>query len=441
MNAKPFNILKKILSSTLAVSMTLASIGMVPALADSPVNTAVPAAIESLPQSDTASVSADKEALTDTIIQGTNTDLTHITTSLINPLPTISPNGSTVTWVSSDYTVVSNDGQTVVRPAHGAGDVTVPLFATIKKGSITDMKTFTLKVLEMPSKVATISSIGAYEVSAHGMASENIMNVPFGTTKAKFLAGIAKDEPNQTLNDAGIQDPVVTGDKLVVTAQDATTITTYTITTYGAAKITKAPANIIKPVVHIPRNAPKPLPEKVATPFVDVQEHWAYDYIETMRLQGIIDGIGKDTFGPDLNITRGELVKIAMVAYGKTIPKHLKVKSFSDVEVTDCYAPYIEAAKNVRFIKGYKDGTFRPNEMISRGDALKILLLASRKRIAPAPDAAFKDTNDHTWYSSYLDFAKAHDMIIGYKDDTFRPDQLATRAEFLKMLVKVMMLK
>lgn len=414
--------------SPMAMADSLDSVTQAPVPAPANLETTIPTTTITT-ATDAELVAADKEALVDSMIQGLNLDLNNVTTSLTNPLPSIGPNGSTITWASSDYTVVSNDGQTVIRPAYLAGDVTVPMFATIKKGPVTDIKVFTLKVLQSPSSVASVSSAGLYIVSADGTSSETISNVPFATSKANFLLNIAKDEPTQTLVDTGLQDPVVTGNTLIVTAQDGTTSITYTVKTLDAPK----KAN--------PAKVQKPLPKKIAEPFTDSEKHWANEYIENMRLKGIIMGLGNSNFGPDLQITRGELVKIAMTYYKKPLPKRLQKKSFSDVAITDQYAFYIEAAKNAHFIKGFKDGTFKPNEMISRGDALKILLLASDTRITKAPDAEFTDEEYNDRYDKYINFAKEKDVVIGYEDGTFRPNQMITRAEFLKIISLIRKLK
>lgn len=414
--------------SPMAMADSLDSVTQAPVPAPANLETTIPTTTITT-ATDAELVAADKEALVDSMIQGLNLDLNNVTTSLTNPLPSIGPNGSTITWASSDYTVVSNDGQTVIRPAYLAGDVTVPMFATIKKGPVTDIKVFTLKVLQSPSSVASVSSAGLYIVSADGNTVETISNVPFATSKANFLLNIAKDEPTQTLVDTGLQDPVVTGNTLIVTAQDGTTSITYTVKTLDAPK--KA----------TPAKVQKPLPKKIAEPFTDSEKHWANEYIENMRLKGIIMGLGNSNFGPDLQITRGELVKIAMTYYKKPLPKRLQKKSFSDVAITDQYAFYIEAAKNAHFIKGFKDGTFKPNEMISRGDALKILLLASDTRITKAPDAEFTDEDYNDRYDKYINFAKEKDVVIGYEDGTFRPNQMITRAEFLKIISLIRKLK
>ncbi|MDO8490131.1 MAG: hypothetical protein Q7S47_01810 [bacterium] len=174
-------------------------------------------------------VAADKAALVASLIQGSNADLSHIATALTNPLPSSGANGSTITWASSNVSVVSNDGQTVQRPDFASGDATVTVTATLTKGSVTSTKAFTLIVLKIaPSTISTLSS-SSYTVSAGG-SSGTIVGVPFGTPKTTFLAALTVNESHATLNASSVSDPVVSGNTVVVTAQDGTTATTYTVT-------------------------------------------------------------------------------------------------------------------------------------------------------------------------------------------------------------------
>ena len=76
-----------------------------------------------------------------------------------------------------------------------------------------------------------------YTVSAGGTSAETITNVPSGTAKADFLAGLTKEDANQTWDDTGIGDPVISNNTLVVTAQDGTTIVTYAVTVNDAAPV------------------------------------------------------------------------------------------------------------------------------------------------------------------------------------------------------------
>lgn len=106
-----------------------------------------------------------------------------------------------------------------------ANDVTVTLrdFA----GNTT---TGALLIDSLASSIATVSST-TYTVDNTG---STIATVPYNTSKTTFLAAVTKDEPNQTWNDSGIASIVVSGNTLVVTAQDGVTTKTYTITAANA---------------------------------------------------------------------------------------------------------------------------------------------------------------------------------------------------------------
>ncbi|MFW2502517.1 beta strand repeat-containing protein, partial [Clostridium diolis] len=100
---------------------------------------------------------------------------------------------------------------------------------TTEAGKTTEVRNFTVTVAPALSTNATVTS-GSYTVGALVGNSGTITNVPFGTTKAAFQAALAKGENHQSWNVTGLSDPVVSGDILVVTAQDGTTVATYTVT-------------------------------------------------------------------------------------------------------------------------------------------------------------------------------------------------------------------
>ena len=184
-----------------------------------------------------AKVAADMAALLDNDIKGFNPDLAHITVALTNPLPSSgSVNASTITWSSGTPAVVSNNGQTINRPTFVSGDATVIFTATLTKGMAIATKPFVLTVLQLSaSRIATVTS-AIYSVSV-AAGAKTISGVPFNTSKVAFLAALVKGEPNQTWNIATIANPVVYGNKLVITAQDGITVVTYTVI------VVKAPAS------------------------------------------------------------------------------------------------------------------------------------------------------------------------------------------------------
>ena len=110
--------------------------------------------IKVLADLDTADVAADKAALADTTIKGSNTDLDNVKVNLY--LPGTGSGGSGITWSSDKPGVIANDG-TVTRPASTASDETVVMTATITKGSATDTKPFTIKVIKLSATSYSIT--------------------------------------------------------------------------------------------------------------------------------------------------------------------------------------------------------------------------------------------------------------------------------------------
>ena len=100
--------------------------------------------------SDTESVAAAKTALVITYAQGDSE--TSVTQDMT--LPTTGASGTTITWTSSDTTVIASDG-TVIRPA---ADATVTLTATIEKNGVSDTKTFTLTVKKDLSDAESVAA-------------------------------------------------------------------------------------------------------------------------------------------------------------------------------------------------------------------------------------------------------------------------------------------
>jgi hypothetical protein len=92
---------------------------------------------------------------------------------------------------------------------------------------------------------------------------------------------------------------------------------------------------------------------------------------------GILTGYPDGTFKPDNPITRAEFATVAVRAMGleKTADLLANVPSkFSDVKVTDWFNKYVNVATNQGILKGYPDGTFKPNNNITQAEALTIVL-------------------------------------------------------------------
>ena len=105
--------------------------------------------------------------------------------------------------------------------------------------------------------------------------------------------------------------------------------------------------------------------------FEDVQTgHWFYKEVETLYNIGIVDGTGEHQFSPDEPVTRAEFAVMAARFAGLDYEGG---NVFDDVPVGHWAYSYINAAANAGWVQGYPDGSFRPDEPISRAEVVRLV--------------------------------------------------------------------
>jgi len=110
--------------------------------------------------------------------------------------------------------------------------------------------------------------------------------------------------------------------------------------------------------------------------------------------------------------------------------------NFSDVPANSPYYTAIMDLKSRGIIGGYPDGTYKPDQMVNRVEALKIILLGADILVPNnTGTGGFSDTQAHEWYAKYLLQAKTLGIVNGYPDGTFKPTQTVNLVENLKMLI------
>lgn len=135
---------------------------------------------------------------------------------------------------------------------------------------------------------------------------------------------------------------------------------------------------------------------------------------------------------PNGNITRVEL--LLMVLRFAKIPVNPSAScSFSDVDTTDPYFTQIGTAYSKGIIRGYSDGTFRPNNPINRIEASAIALNAvlGKARFTPTDDSEFPDVTDPNWVP-YANYIRSNGLLS--HDGAFRPYENMKRSEFAELL-------
>jgi hypothetical protein len=167
--------------------------------------------------------------------------------------------------------------------------------------------------------------------------------------------------------------------------------------------------------------------------FTDLSEsYWAYDGIVRLTKAGIIDGYPDDTFKPDGNITRAELVKILNQVF--LFNEKQETSMFSDVTENDWFYEYIVAAQEAGYVDGYPDGTFKPNGLITRQEFCK--MLAEINNLTELAYDSYPVDEISQWAVEYVKKVVSNRIMLPDSEDRFRALDNATRAEVCDALAK-----
>ncbi len=166
-------------------------------------------------------------------------------------------------------------------------------------------------------------------------------------------------------------------------------------------------------------------------PFSDVKESdWACAYIMNLYEKSIINGYPDGTFKPNKEITRQQAAK--MITLGAGLDYKGKKAKFSDVDPNGEMSPYIAALVEKGAIRGYPDGKFRPTQNITRAQIAQIVAKAFDLEMGKLP-ANFKDLPSGD-AGEYIKILASNGIVKGYSDGTFKPQGVTTRAQFCKIL-------
>ncbi len=180
------------------------------------------------------------------------------------------------------------------------------------------------------------------------------------------------------------------------------------------------------------------LPEKPS--FTDVEEsHWAYESIIGLAETGAVSGRGDGSFGPELDVTREEFVKMAVVALGITVDG-AKDTSYTDVNASAWYAPYLSAAEKAGIISGIGEGKFGVGRTITRQEAAAILYrIATKldKKFTPATLAFSDDASIADFAKEAVYALKGAGIISGVSAREFAPLANCSRAQSAKLIYEL----
>ncbi|MGO4107571.1 S-layer homology domain-containing protein [Paenibacillus sp. YAF4_2] len=172
--------------------------------------------------------------------------------------------------------------------------------------------------------------------------------------------------------------------------------------------------------------------------FADLNGHWAKADIELMAAKRIINGEAPNRFSPDKSITRAEFTAILVRSLGLSVPN--KAATFSDVAKGEWFANAIAAAVDAGIVNGFTDGSFKPNEQVTR-EQMAVMLARALSYVNKSVEVNENALEKYTDKGSISAWAKpaiaellTSQIMKGKSDTTIDPAAFASRAEAAVMI-------
>ena len=167
----------------------------------------------------------------------------------------------------------------------------------------------------------------------------------------------------------------------------------------------------------------------------DVDSHWASSQIKRLVDKNVIKGYADGSFRPNNNITRAEFVALINKAYNYQNTNEI---SYTDVSKNDWYYEEIKKAKAKGYISGYSDNTIKPNKNITRQEVATIIAKVSNDQSPFATPVSFTDSHKiASWAKTAVTYLVSAGYMNGYPDGSFGPEKFITRGEAAAILDKI----
>lgn len=204
-----------------------------------------------------------------------------------------------------------------------------------------------------------------------------------------------------------------------------------------------------------PTPAPVPVPDPILEPshpqpsnplttappqesFEDVSKHWASDAISRAAAKGIVNGYADGSFKPDEPMTRLQFAAMLVRALG--LQEEPSKRTFTDQADVPAWAEgELGAALDAGILQGYEDESLRPNASMNRTEMIVMLIRAYSPKGDISHPATFSDSAQiPNWALTAVSQAVSLGLINGRENQTFAPFLTATRAEAVTIIMRML---
>lgn len=168
----------------------------------------------------------------------------------------------------------------------------------------------------------------------------------------------------------------------------------------------------------------------------DIAGHWAESVITQWQRKGLIQGYEDGTFKPGNTITRAEFVTLMNNAKGFWSEGGI---NFSDVKNGSWFYSAVARAVAAGYVKGYSDGSFKPNNTITRAEAA--VMIANTAKLSANEAGAYRFTDIGSipaWARGSVGAVVAAGYMTGYPDGSFDANASISRTEAVSSLNRML---
>lgn len=173
--------------------------------------------------------------------------------------------------------------------------------------------------------------------------------------------------------------------------------------------------------------------------FSDVSEdNKNYDAIIYLSDHKVIDGYADGTFKPNTLVNRAEAMKIVTGAFNVKHDGEYEA-TFPDVKKEDWFFTYVMGAREALIVSGYSDKTFKPANNVNLAETLKMIVLSAKVELPKdVVDNIFADVSSSVWYAPHALFARDHNLVMPDEYGKLNADSSMTRAAFAEIIYRMM---
>jgi len=182
----------------------------------------------------------------------------------------------------------------------------------------------------------------------------------------------------------------------------------------------------------------------LAESFPDVSgSHKNAEAISDLVNRGAISGYDNGDFGPEDGVTRAQAAKIIVLAFGLDHSQEFE-STFNDVSEGDWHFEFVMAGVEEGLINGRGDGSFGPDDPVNLAATLKMSVIAGGFELPDSsslPNSIFSDVGKGDWFAPHSQFAKDNNIVFSDENGSIGAETSMTRGSFAEVIYRLLQVK